>query len=153
MPALQALLERSSDYFHLIEGRPPKPDDAINLAHECPPGWSLNGKFLIGIKDQYNHLVAVLEGMRGYPRQGIFWIGLLLIDPSKRGQGLGARIVAGFEQWARSQGAKQIRLGVVDVNERAFRFWQRVGFELVNNKRSSYLGQQERLVYQMKKKV
>ncbi len=153
MPALQALLECSADYYNLIENHAPGPDAAISLVNDGPPGWGMENKILIGIFSQGGTLVAVLEGMRHYPRQNIFWIGLLLVDPSRRGQGLGERIMTGFEGWARSQGARQIRLGVVDVNKKALRFWQRIGFEQVGKKGSLYLGQQEHVVYGMKKKL
>ncbi len=153
MPALQALLERSSDYFYLVEGGPPKPDDAFILAKDCPPGWTVDDKFLIGINDPENNLVAVIEGTRGYPREGIFWIGLMLVDPSRRSQGLGERIYRGFEGWARLQGVKQIRLGVVACNEKALRFWKRIGFELLPKTGLAYLGQREHLVYRLKKKI
>ena len=153
MPALQALLERSADYFYLVEGQPPKPDDAIILAQDCPPGWNLDDKFLIGINDLAGQLIAVIEGLRGYPRQGIYWIGLMLVDPPQRGQGLGMRIMAGFEQWARSQGAKQIRLGVVEENTHAMRFWQRCGFKPYSKSGPVPMGQKNHVIYRLKKKI
>ncbi len=153
MPALQALLERSADYFYLVEGQPPRPDDAIILAQDRPDGWNLDDKFLIGINDQVGQLIAVIEGMYGYPRQGIFWIGLLLVNPSRRGQGLGASIMAGFEQWARSQGAKQIRLGVVEENAKAMRFWQRLGFKPYSKSGPVPMAQKNHVIYRLKKKI
>ena len=151
MPDLQALLERSADFFYLIEGQPPGPDAARSLEIEGPPGWSLKKKILIGVKDQNSSLIAIIEGMRDYPEDGIFWIGLLLIDPFKRSQGLGERIMNGFEGWARAQGARQVRLGVADVNRKAMRFWQRIGFELVSKTGPTFLGQNEHVIYRMKK--
>ncbi len=153
MPALQALLERAADYYHLVENRPPGPDAALTLVNDGPPGWGRENKILIGIFGNDGTLAAVLEGMRHYPRDFIYWIGLLLVDPARRGQGLGERIMTEFEGWARSQGARQIRLGVVDVNEKAMRFWRRIGFEPVDKKGTLYLGQQEHVVYRMKKKL
>jgi GNAT superfamily N-acetyltransferase len=152
-PALQALLERSADYFYLVEGQPPRPDEATNLAKDCPPGWTTADKLLIGITDQENSLLAVIDGMCGYPKEGIFWIGLMLVDPSKRGRGLGTRILAGFENWAASQGAKQIRLGVVEENVKALRFWQRSGYKLHSKSDPTPMGQKKHVIFRLKKKI
>ena len=48
-----------------------------------------------------------------------------------RGQGLGQKIVEGFVEHAAKEGAQSIMLGVVEENLAAYRFWQKVGFELV----------------------
>ncbi len=153
MHALQALLERSADYFYLVEGQPPKPDDAIILSKECPPGWSTENKFLVGINDQNGRLIAVIEGLRGYPAEGIFWIGLMLVDPAQRGQGLGTQLMAEFEDWARRQGANQIRLGVVEENTKALKFWQRLGFEHYSSSEPVTFGQKVHVILSMQKKI
>ena len=78
-----------------------------------------------------DELVGLLEGMWGYPQAGTCWIGLLLFTPQARGQGLGRRLMTGFEAYARSQNFQAIMLGVVEENTRAYTFWQNQGFELI----------------------
>ncbi len=151
MPDLQTLLEHSADYFFLIEGHPPGLNAAESLAQDRPPGWSLDNKFLIGIRDRDDQLVAVIDGMRDYPDAGIFWVGLLLVDPDHRGQGLGERIMNNFERWARDQGARQVRLGVAEINVKARRFWQCIGYKPVSKSGPAYLGQHELVIHRMKK--
>ncbi len=153
MPELQALIERSVDYFLLVEGRAPGPDAAQALQTERPPGWDLKNNFLIGIWDQGQSLVGVLEGMRDYPEHGIFWIGLLLIDPALRGQGLGRRICKGFEEWSRSHEVGRIRLGVIEENARALQFWQRQGFEEISRSEPVHLGNKTHVIVRMQKRI
>ena len=70
----------------------------------------------------------MLDAVRDYPEPGVWHIGLLLIDPDHRSHGRGAEVYWAFEDWSRSQGAQIIRLGVFEQNEKARRFWQRMGF-------------------------
>ncbi len=153
MPELQALLVRCVDYYLLVEGRVPGPDAAQALQTEGPPGWDLKNKFMIGIWDQDQGLVGILEGMRDYPEESIFWIGLLLIDPDMRGQGLGRRIYTGFEEWSRSQGAGRIRLGVIEENARALQIWQRQGFEEISRSEPVHLGNKTQVILRMQKRI
>ncbi len=128
---LQALFEHCADYALIVEGGAVSPHAAQEAMQETPPGRSLADKYLFGVWHQQNQLVGVLEGMRNYPEESIYWIGLLLLDPAVRGQGLGRRLVQRFGAWAQAQGATALMLGVVADNHPAFAFWQRQGFELV----------------------
>ncbi len=128
---LQALFERYADYALIVEGGAVSPHAAQEALQETPPGRSLADKFLYCVWHPQAQLVGVLEGMRGYPDESTWWIGLLLLDPAVRGQGLGRRLVQRFGAWAQVQGATALMLGVVADNHPAFAFWQRQGFELV----------------------
>lgn len=150
---LQALIERSADFIELVEGTPPSPHGAEELAAESPPGWGLDKKILIGVYDPEGQMVAVIEGIRDYPEAGVYWIGLMLIDPDHRNQGLGERMLRGFEDWARGQGAHQIGLGVVESNQKAYRFWQRVGFALKDITGPVQMGNKEQRIYRMRKSI
>jgi GNAT superfamily N-acetyltransferase len=75
-------------------------------------------------------LAGVLHAFRGYRVPGEWYLGLLLLDPRARGAGLGEAFYFGFEAWAAGLGAGKIQLAVLECNERAARFWERVGFVL-----------------------
>jgi ribosomal protein S18 acetylase RimI-like enzyme len=72
-----------------------------------------------------------LDAVNGYPKPGIWFIGLLLFAPSQRRKSFGEMALKGFIKWIRSQGAIEIRLGVVEQNISAIRFWERMGFTLL----------------------
>ncbi len=50
------------------------------------------------------------------------------VSPQARGHGVGERLVAAVEQWARQRGADQLRLEVAVGNETATRLYHRGGF-------------------------
>ena len=94
-------------------------------------------------------MVAVLETYRHYPEEATWWIGLLMLAPRVRGQGLGQKIVEGFVEHAAKEGAQSIMLGVVEENLAAYRFWQKVGFELVRTTEPRPFGKKTQKVYVM----
>ena len=130
-PAVQALLERCTDYFELVEGAPPGDHAVDDLWTDVAPGKTLDDKLLLGLWDLSGHLVGLLDVMRDYPEPGEWFIGLLLIDPAQRSQGTGAEVYRAFATWAAGCGALAIGLGVVEANTGAYRFWQRLGFEVM----------------------
>jgi len=85
-------------------------------------------------------LFGVLDAIRDYPTQDDWWLGLLLLDPAQRNQGLGRRIYQSFEHWAGQQGARRIFLGVVEENQKAYLFWQKLGFELIERRPARQFG-------------
>lgn len=131
---LQALCERCADYFELISGLPPGPSEAQSLFFGLPEGKGYEDKFVIGVFDTQGHLVGVLDVIRDYPEAGIWHIGLLLLEPVQRQRGLGTAVYRAFEQWAGASGAQRIRLGVAEQNKAAFRFWHRLGFDMVEKR-------------------
>jgi RimJ/RimL family protein N-acetyltransferase len=146
--ALQALLENSSDYSQLVTGLPPGPSAAYSLLTECPAGKTPDDKFVIGLSTERQDLIGVLDIIRDYPVQNDWWLGLLL-DPAYRGQGLGQRVFRAFEQWVRQHDARRICLGVVEQNQRAYRFWQTMGFEPVERRPAKQFGKAEHVVIVM----
>ena len=151
LPALQALLERCADFNLLVSGEPPQPGDAAELLAEHPPGRLPEDKIVFGVYDPGDALLGVLDLAWHYPRSGVWWIGLLLLDPASRGQGLGRQVYYAFEDWACRNGAEEIRLGVVERNEKALRFWERMGFQVIDKRPPVRMGVLEQVVVVMKK--
>ncbi len=121
-PALQAVYETVPAYYALFGGL--RTDEAYKALTESPGvgdshhAWGLfEGGELIG------HLDFVL----GYPESTTAYLGLLLVRGDRHGRGLGR---AAFEQWLAWVMAgpfRRVRLGIVEGNESAFVFWERVG--------------------------
>ena len=56
------------------------------------------------------------------------WIHDIFVKPEHRRRGVASVLMAEAERFARSQGARVLRLGVLDRNERARTFYARQGF-------------------------
>jgi GNAT superfamily N-acetyltransferase len=139
-PDVQALLERSADYSELVMGLPPGPAEAQSLYAGLPEGKGCEDKLLFGVFTGERRLVGVLDAIRDYPGPGEWWVGLLLLEPGQRGRGLGERVYRVFERRAGTQGARGIRLAVLEQNTGAEPFWRHLGFEEVERKPATRLG-------------
>ena len=148
---LQRLFERCPDYAMIVEGEEVSPEAAKETFEAAPPGRSLADKFIYGLFDRQGELRAVLEGMRHYPENGVWWIGLLMIDPALRGQGVGKRLVQFFCDCVRSQRGEAVMLGVVEENAPAFQFWQKQGFAVVRKTEPRPFGKKVQSVFVMLK--
>jgi GNAT superfamily N-acetyltransferase len=125
-PLVQALCERCADYIELVAGLPPSPELARDLHTLLPAGKGYEDKILIGIFAGPAELVGLLDAVRDYPTQGVWFLGLLLLEPARRGQGLGEKLYRAFEGWAK-----------------ASRFWQRLGFEEIERRPPEVFGAKE----------
>jgi ribosomal protein S18 acetylase RimI-like enzyme len=129
-PELQAFYERCRDYFELVIGQPPSPTEAAELLAAVPRGKTPEDKFVIGLFDAPGHLVGVLDVIRDFPKPREWYLGLLMFEPTLRGQKLGERVYHRLEHWVAAQGGTSLHLIVEEVNPRALRFWQRMEFEV-----------------------
>jgi GNAT superfamily N-acetyltransferase len=150
---LQDLLERCEDYFKLVSGKPPDPSGAENLLSDCPPGKDLESKFVLGVWLASGKLIAVLDVLQDYPGKGDWWLGLLLIDPHFRGQGLGRSLYIACDNWAAKNGANALLLGVLEANPGAFRFWKNLGFETLERRSPVQFSGREHIVIVMKRSL
>jgi ribosomal protein S18 acetylase RimI-like enzyme len=131
LQALQTLYEKCRDFMLLVDGHPAGENAAEEEFQDVPPGKSAADHFMFGIVDRSNALAGLLDVVRAYPEEATWWIGLLLLAPEIRSQGIGEKVLEGFADYVRTGGGKALMLGVVKENEGAYRFWSRMGFELV----------------------
>lgn len=68
--------------------------------------------------------------VRSYPDEGDATphVGGLWVDPLARGRGVGRLLVDALIDWARSAGAREVRLWVTEVNAAAVALYRSVGF-------------------------
>jgi GNAT superfamily N-acetyltransferase len=75
---------------------------------------------LVGLCTAYLELNSARFGQR-------CWIEDLAVDPAQRSQGIGARLLAAAQGWARERGATHLELDTNLARERAQRFYEREG--------------------------
>jgi GNAT superfamily N-acetyltransferase len=79
-------------------------------------------QWVLGYQTADGRCDAMVEGLRDYPHAGVWYLGLLLVRPAQRSQGIGARLVRACEALARAEGAVEMRLCVFDTSPRAWQF-------------------------------
>ena len=126
--ALQSLFERGSDYFEIATGAPPAKDEATRAYVAGPPTKSVDDKRVIGVFDAEDHLVGVLDAIVDWPQDGVWSMGILLLDPAHRGSGLGTAVLGAFEGWAEGRGAREFRTAVVTRHAAGRRFLSESGY-------------------------
>lgn len=149
--AVRRLCRRSDSYFLLATGAPAPPDIAEQLLAARPQEARPEDKLLIGLFAGSGELVGLMDVIRNYPQLHTWHLGLLLLAPARRGQGLGTAFYRAFERWAAEQGARGVRIGVLESNEKGRSFWQRLGFADVERRPGVRMGSRENVVWVMRR--
>lgn len=153
---LQRLCEDCSDYYELCEGRTTPPTAAEELFTDVPPSKKPEDKRILGIyerKDECKNLVGVIDMLIDFPKENTWYIGLLMIKPTTRNNKIGERVLHWAMEWAAKNGVKEINVGVLEENEKAFRFWSRMGFEVAKKIDNFEIGNKVTTVFAMRREV
>jgi GNAT superfamily N-acetyltransferase len=73
--------------------------------------------------------------------QGVTHLGFFMVEAARHGSGFADEVYAAYEAWAVRQGARWLRLGVVEQHTRAQRFWRRHGYVEVTRRQDYALGE------------
>jgi GNAT superfamily N-acetyltransferase len=155
-PTLQALLDECTDHAVLHDGRPFGPSAARDEFDDLPPGSTSADKFvhgLVGAGEHEDRLIAVVESVRRYPDPSTWWLGLLLVRPDRRNEGIGSCCYGWFEQRAAASGATDIALGVIAENRGGRVFWQRHGFDVERTVDDHRMGRRRHRLLVLRKRI
>lgn len=130
VPLLQALLEANPEYFLTINGVPPEPGQAQIEFSELPPQHlRYRRRWVAGIFDRRDgQLVGLIGLLSDFCVAGVWHLSMFLVATHLHGKGTASEVYAALDTWVGACGAQWLRLGVVQGNGRAERFWARCGF-------------------------
>lgn len=150
---LQALYEQCVEFALLTDGQPPSSTAARDEFDAVPDGKTTEDKYILGLFDPKNELIGMIESMRHYPDNQTWWLGLVMLSPEQRGQGLGSEFYQAFENWVSAQGVKQVSLSVVEANELSLQFWKSLEFKVIRKTEPRQFGNKTYAVYVMSRAV
>lgn len=150
-PRIDALYQHCLDYHLMADGEPAAPDAGREAFSDVPPGHDPAQLLLLGMTGADGRLEVLAQTLRGYPAQGVWWIGLMLVAPEARGGGLGRAMLEDILTRALAAEAQELQLGVLDVNQDARRFWEREGFVWLRTTEPRQFGQRKHIVHVLRR--
>jgi GNAT superfamily N-acetyltransferase len=126
---LQRFFDANPEYSIAVSGEPAGPNAAYEEIHDKPPpGWGFTKMWVIGYVDEKDALAAMANVVADLLAPRVWHIGLFIVATSRHGTGDAQALYRGLESWAAGNGAHWLRLGVVEGNARAERFWVKQGY-------------------------
>lgn len=144
--ALQDLFNKSSDYFELVEKRMPREGDAEAALKALPPKKETSDKIVLGIYDNKT-FVGVIDLVKNYPKENMWFLGLLLLAPELRNNAVGSQLYMHLKSILKDKGVLAVMISVAEENEKAIRFWKKLGFIEKNTKIQDKGGREVGFVY------
>lgn len=153
-PLLQAFFDDNPAYFLATSGEPAALDEAHEeITSEVPADWSFTKKWVVGYAEEHGSLVAMANVITDLLAASVFQIGTFIVATDRHGTGDAQLLYRGLEDWAATNGAAWMRLGVVQGNTRAERFWASMGYVAVRERRDIQMGNRMVTVQNMVKSL
>lgn len=118
---VKEMIRSNHDYNMLENGKPDRTEDEIRAEVFREETES----YLIKADETY---IGCLDFMPENKKDGKPWLGLLMIHGDYQGYGYGTSAYYEFEQSLIERKVSLLRLGILDQNGKAIRFWERNGF-------------------------
>lgn len=129
LPQLQEFFEANPDYFIAVNGSPPGPDEAREeFEASLPRDWPFEKRWLLLFCREDGHIVGMAHLVSDLFAKGVWHIGLFIVATTLHGSGTARVLYKRLESWMREHDGQWLRLGVVEGNSRAERFWEAMGY-------------------------
>ncbi|MGW1125255.1 GNAT family N-acetyltransferase [Streptomyces sp. NPDC002526] len=112
------------------------PDDiqAARVEADLRGEVAMEGGEVLLARSGEGRLVGVVCLLRRHPKDGLPWIGLLMVDGRSRRTGIGRRLVGLVEERFRAEGRSGLRLAVLENNPDALAFWKSLGWREIDRR-------------------
>ena len=127
-----------------ISVRRARPDDAPALAELVNRAYEVEEFFVDGLRTNASEIEALIRkgtflvlergtvlGAAVYVDARDGYIGMLSVEPSLQGMGLGTRLVGIAEAMCEAMGASSVRLRIVNLREELARWYRSLGYQEV----------------------
>jgi GNAT superfamily N-acetyltransferase len=153
-PLLQEFFEANPAYFLATSGAPAGPGEALEeITSQVPAEFSFTKKWVVGYANSQGSLVAMANVITDLFAPTIFQVGTFIVATERHGTGDAQALYHGIEAWAETSGATWMRLGVVQGNTRAERFWVSQGYVPVRARAGILMGDRSVTVQNMVKSL
>lgn len=98
-----------------------------------PPNTNISQKFYYGIYKKYE-LIVIIDYIEKYPNEDTVFLGLFMLNPNYHRKGIAKHIIDCFKEVVKENHFKYIELGCYEVNEVGYRFWNKMGFKIIDTK-------------------
>jgi len=140
-PLLQRFFEENPAYFLATSGEPAGPQEGLEeITSQLPAEMSFTKKWVVGYVGANGFLIAMANVISDLLAPSIFHIGTFIVATERHGSGEAQILNRGLEEWAAANGAAWLRLGVVEGNTRAERFWVAQGYVSVRERPGIEMG-------------
>ncbi|MBR2043485.1 MAG: GNAT family N-acetyltransferase [Clostridia bacterium] len=121
----------NKEYYLLTDGQAATKETIIETIEYCPNSFQKENVCNIGVL--YNEKpVCSIFALYGYPDKQTFYIGLFLMNEEFKKQRIGTKVIKALFESCSYAGIEKFCLSVQDNNISGCRFWEKLGFEVVN---------------------
>ena len=142
LPKLQEFFDANPAYYIAVNGSPPGPNEAREeFEATLPSEWPFDKKWLLLFRRESGSIVGMADVVSDLFAEGVWHIGLFIVATSLHGTGTARVLYNQLETWMLTRKARWARLGVVEGNRRAERFWEAMGFVDTRRRAGVAMGQ------------
>lgn len=141
---IKDLYELCQDYHMMCSGKKATDED-IDKIFIYSDKKTRENSLTLGVYNGSGVLIGMVDIFKNYPENATWMIGLLLLSPNERNKELGKIIHKQLKRYALNQGVKIFRIGVVEENIKARKFWGSLGYKKVSSVTMS-IGNKEQII-------
>ncbi len=124
----------NKDYYMITDGHPATKEICVDTIEYCPADFSEKNIYNIGVS-QAGKCVCTLFLLYGYPEKTTIYIGLFLVNEQFKRQGVGTKVIKTLFKCFSNTKIERFSLSVQDNNICGCKFWQSLGFKVVDKTR------------------
>lgn len=123
-----AIYQSNDAYFMMSEKRCATMDDVKYNYHALPKCSHKIQKYFVSIQND-DEMIGVVDFLLGYPHKECIYIGLFMLHQKWQHQHIGTSVIQKIQNTMHQYGYKEIKLGVLKENKKAFCFWEKMHFQ------------------------